>query len=89
MTELIIKVLLIWNVIVFGLYGIDKYKAVRGRWRISEAVLIGCAFAFGSPGAAAGMAVFHHKTCKLKFKVGVPLAAAVNIAAAAAVMYLR
>ncbi len=89
MTEIILIILLIWNVIVFGLYGIDKYKAVHGRWRISEAALLGCAFAFAAPGAAAGMAVFRHKTRKLKFKIGVPLAAAVNIALAAAVMYLK
>ena len=28
--------LLIWNLIIFLIYGIDKFKAQRGAWRIPE-----------------------------------------------------
>ena len=27
--------IIMWNVVVFALYGIDKRKAVKGEWRIS------------------------------------------------------
>ena len=61
------------NIIAFILYGTDKAKAMHHQWRIKEAVLIGIAFAGGAFGAFAGMIVFHHKTRKKKFSVGVPL----------------
>lgn len=60
------------NVISFTVYGIDKYKAVHHRWRIPEATLIGFAVV-GVIGALAGMKVFHHKTRKNKFRIGVPV----------------
>ena len=60
------------NFIVFLLYGIDKAKARRGKWRISEAALL-LAAVFGPVGALLGMVIFHHKTRKAKFCVLVPL----------------
>ncbi len=60
------------NLIVFSLYGIDKYKAVHKKWRIPEATLIG-ASVFGGFGALAGMSFFRHKTKKPKFFITVPL----------------
>ena len=32
--------LLIWNLLVFLIYGIDKSKARRGAWRIPEKILL-------------------------------------------------
>ena len=61
------------NLTAFALYGVDKLRAKRGRWRIPEAVLILTAIAGGSIGALAGMFLFHHKTRKSKFRVGVPV----------------
>ena len=61
---------LILNIVAFALYGIDKYKAVRGRWRIPEAVLFGIAVPGGSLGAIAGMLCFRHKTRKDLFRYG-------------------
>lgn len=58
----------------FCLYGIDKHRAVHGRWRIPEKVLILAAFLGGAAGALFGMLVFHHKTRKPKFRILVPLA---------------
>lgn len=49
---------------VFTLYGVDKWKAKRQKWRISEMTLLGMAFVFGAAGAFAGMLLFHHKTRK-------------------------
>ena len=62
------------NVVAFFLYGLDKYKARRQKWRIPEYTLLLLAFIGGGIGASAGMALFHHKTRKTKFRVCVPLA---------------
>ena len=63
----------VWNVMVFTLYGVDKWKAKRQKWRISEMTLLGMAFVFGAAGAFAGMLFVHHKTRKWKFRILVPL----------------
>ena len=64
--------LLILNVITFILYGIDKYKAKKAKWRISEATLLAMAFIGGSIGAWMGMKLWRHKTLHKKFTIGVP-----------------
>lgn len=61
------------NLTAFVLYGIDKYRAKRGRWRIPEAALILIAVIGGSIGALGGMYLFRHKTRKPRFSVGVPV----------------
>lgn len=58
------------------IYGIDKHKAKKHRWRISENVLIGLAVIGGFIGAFIGMQMFRHKTKHIKFVIGVPLIAA-------------
>lgn len=60
------------NLVTFVMYGIDKLKAKRAKWRIPEATLLWMAVAGGSIGAWAGMKVWHHKTLHKKFKYGVP-----------------
>ena len=50
------------NVLTFLIYGIDKWKARRGKWRIPEDTLIWLAIAGGSIGALLGMYLFRHKT---------------------------
>ena len=57
----------------FALYGIDKYKARRGLWRIPESVLLFAAAAGGSAGALLGMYVFKKKKKKPRFFIGVPV----------------
>ena len=68
------------NVVTFLIYGIDKWKAKRDKWRISEAALLGLAAIGGSIGAWLGMKVWHHKTMHKKFKYGIPLILAAQIA---------
>ena len=63
--------LVVINVVTFFLYGIDKWKAKRSKWRIREAKLLGLAVLGGSVGAWLGMKVWHHKTMHKKFKYGV------------------
>jgi uncharacterized membrane protein YsdA (DUF1294 family) len=55
------------NGVAFFLYWIDKRKAVKERYRISESSLMIAGFV-GPFGAAAGMRIFRHKTRKTKFK---------------------
>lgn len=61
------------NIITFFIYGIDKHKAKKNKWRISEAFLLALALLGGSVGAWLGMKVWHHKTMHKKFQLGVPL----------------
>ena len=72
--------LLAINVATFLVYGIDKLKAKRAKWRISEATLLLLAAAGGSIGAWLGMKVWHHKTLHMKFRYGVPLILLLQIA---------
>ncbi len=76
-----------WNLLVFFLYGLDKQKARRGQWRISERMLMGSAILMGGLGALYGMKLFRHKTKHMKFRVGVPLAFLFNLGIAAGVIY--
>ena len=59
--------LLAINAVTFIVYGIDKYKAKKAKWRISEATLLLLAVLGGSIGAWIGMKVWHHKTILKKF----------------------
>lgn len=64
--------LLAINALSFILFGLDKYKAKKGKWRISEATLLMMAVIGGGIGAWAGMRLWHHKTMHKKFKYGIP-----------------
>ena len=61
------------NLYAFILMGIDKRKAIKDVRRISEKALLTACGLFAAPGGLIGMHVFHHKTRKLKFRLGVPL----------------
>ena len=61
------------NVVTFALYGIDKYKAKKERWRIPERTLLLLPLLGGSVGGILGMAAFHHKTRHWYFRMGLPV----------------
>lgn len=61
------------NITSFLLMFIDKRKAIKHKWRISESTLLLSAILGGSIGAILGMNIFRHKTKHLKFKFGLPL----------------
>ena len=73
MMNIILYYLLAVNIATFFLYGIDKYKAKKGKWRIPEATLLTMAAIGGSIGAWVGMRLWHHKTMHKKFKYGIPV----------------
>ena len=60
------------NLVGFTLMGVDKRRAVKGAWRISEAALFLSAVLGGSIGSILGMRVFRHKTKHWYFKYGMP-----------------
>ena len=65
MTEWTVGLLVFYaavSVVAFFCYGIDKRKAKKHRWRVSEATLLGLGFFGGSVGALLGMQLFRHKT---------------------------
>lgn len=76
----ILVYLVVINIAAFIMYGIDKKRAASGRWRISEATLLGIAFAGGSIGALLGMRCFRHKTRHWKFRILVPLFLLLHVA---------
>ena len=80
--NIILGYLLAINIATFFLYGIDKYKARKGRWRISEATLLMMAVIGGSIGAWSGMRLWHHKTMHKKFKYGIPVIIILQVAIA-------
>ena len=73
--------LAIVNVITFIVYGIDKLKAKKAKWRIPESTLLLLAIVGGSIGAWCGVKVWHHKTQHKKFKYGIPLIIAIQTVA--------
>ena len=80
MTNIILYYLLAVNIATFLLYGIDKYKAKKSKWRISEVTLLTMAAIGGSIGAWAAMRLWHHKTMHKKFKYGIPLIIILQVA---------
>ena len=76
----LLNYLVIINIIAFIVYGIDKLKAKRGKWRIPEVTLLLLAIIGGSIGAWCGVKVWHHKTLHKKFRYGIPLIIAIQIA---------
>ncbi|MDX2089093.1 MAG: DUF1294 domain-containing protein [Kofleriaceae bacterium] len=57
------------SLITFVVFGFDKHRAAKKGRRVPERTLFGLTFAFGFPGAIAGMLVFRHKTRKRPFIV--------------------
>ena len=68
-----LAVIAVMNVVAFTLMGIDKRRARRGAWRISEKALFLITACFGVLGGVLGMKVFHHKTQHWYFRVFFPL----------------
>ena len=80
MANALLYYLIVINILTFAVYGIDKWKARQGSWRISEATLLILAVIGGCIGALLGMKVWRHKTQHKKFKYGLPLILLAQIA---------
>ena len=87
-TNIVLIYLVAINIVTFFVYGIDKWKAKRSKWRIEESTLLWWAAAGGSIGALLGMKAWHHKTMHKKFKYGVPAILMAQIVIAGVIMYI-
>ena len=79
MANALLYYLIVINIVTFLVYGIDKWKAKQGSWRISEVSLLILAVIGGCIGALLGMKIWHHKTMHKKFKYGLPLILIIQI----------
>ena len=68
-TNIIIIYLVVINIISFFTYAFDKYKAIKGKRRISEKTLCILTLLAIPIGSIISMYIFHHKTKKIKFHI--------------------
>lgn len=68
----IIIYLIVINLIGILIMFLDKQKAKKDEWRISEKTIFVITMLGGGIGTIAGMYAFRHKTKKLKFTIGLP-----------------
>ena len=69
MRNTVLTYLVVTNVLLFILMGVDKKKARQKAWRIPERNLLLLGFLGGGLGGFLGMHHFRHKTKLLIFKV--------------------
>ncbi|MGL4875450.1 MAG: DUF1294 domain-containing protein [Clostridium sp.] len=65
--------LILINLLGFLSMFVDKRKAIKHKWRISEAHLLLIPVLGGGFGSWIGMYVFKHKTTRIKFNLGIPI----------------
>lgn len=70
------------NLSAYLAFVIDKFRAIRGEWRIPEATLWIVSALGGAVGSLFGMYTARHKTRKPAFAYGMPLLAAAEAALA-------
>jgi uncharacterized membrane protein YsdA (DUF1294 family) len=78
MREYIVVAIVAVNVLTFFLFGLDKWRARKGRWRVPEAHLLLLAAATGAVGAWCAVSTFRNKSRKVSFQLKLVLATAVN-----------
>ncbi|MDO6355516.1 DUF1294 domain-containing protein [Caloramator sp. CAR-1] len=71
--DLIKSYLLLINILSLLAMFMDKQRAKRHKFRISERSLLSLALLGGSVGIFLGMLLFHHKTKHIKFTVGISM----------------
>ena len=76
----IIMYLAVINLIGFFVMFLDKRKAKKGSWRISENAIFIITAIGGGIGTIAGMYRFRHKTKKKRFTIGLPFLLICDIA---------
>jgi uncharacterized membrane protein YsdA (DUF1294 family) len=88
MLAIISGILLTLNLLTFIIYGIDKFKAKKAKWRIPESTLLLLAVFGGSIGAWLGLQVWRHKTQHKKFYIGIPLILTLQVVATVYILSL-
>lgn len=67
------------NLVTYGLFAIDKRRAVARAWRIPERSLLLCAALGGSPAAVLARRRLRHKTRKQPFRLYLNLVVTLQI----------
>ena len=70
---------IIINFITFIAFGLDKFFAIKKKWRYKVTTLLGLCFIGGALGGFLAMYLFRHKTNKKAFTIGVPLMLIIQI----------
>ena len=70
---ILLIIITVMSLAAFAAFGLDKFKAKVGKWRIPERTLFLLALLGGGIGAFLGMKVFHHKTMHKQFVIGIPM----------------
>lgn len=83
----VLAVVVLFNLLAFLLFYLDKQQAVDGGWRVPERVLLLAAFLGGSIGAKIAQRRFRHKTRKQPFRFYLDLIVALHIGAIALMAY--
>ena len=73
--------ILIASIVCFIMYGVDKKRAEKDKWRIKEQTLLMTGFMGGGPGGIIGMLVFRHKTKHARFRIFFPFITIVEYSA--------
>ncbi|MDD5897030.1 MAG: DUF1294 domain-containing protein [Clostridia bacterium] len=76
---MLLIVLLITNLLSFGLMWYDKRCARMGKWRVPEATLFLACACFGGVGGVLGMNLLRHKTRHWYFRLFFPLMLIIQI----------
>lgn len=80
MFNIFVLYLIVLNLVGFFIMSVDKKRAIKNQWRISEKALIGISIIGGSIGMLAGMNTFRHKTKHKKFTIGIPVILVIQVA---------
>lgn len=75
---ILLSYLLSINLSSFILFAIDKKRARKKKWRISEKILLITSFIGGATGSLMSMVIFKHKLSKKGFYMGVPVFIVLN-----------
>ena len=76
------------NGFTFLMYGLDKLKAKRNKWRIPERTLLLFTWLMGGVGAFLGMRVFRHKTKHIAFRISAVIGAVLSLAVMLLISYM-
>lgn len=70
--KIAVTYLIFINIVGIALMGVDKRRAIKKAWRISEKTFFIVSLIGGSAGSWLGMYLFRHKTKHRYFVVGIP-----------------
>lgn len=79
MGQAVLAYIIVLSIILLICMYLDKQRAIKNEWRISEKTLFMLAIFGGAIGGVLGMYLFRHKTKHNSFAFGFPLLAAVHV----------